>query len=523
MRLSGKTISGAAQWLASAAALWLAGSVWAATPVSSGATGALAAAGTPVAASADAKPAAARAAQSAAPVAATPADPARPLLQAITLGQDAASLIQQYRSSQAAQAVPGSIVADRTQELRQAQDAGQALGSALQSLQGSILPAANTLQQGSNALAQWQAAQLMLDARLQGIGKRLQASGASATQLARHQALLARQQARVRQINDLLTPFLAQAGDTPISVTPDSGKLSESARSKNAAANKASNSNNAGTNAARATSALALKPGTLQSAAKSALSLLGTAPAAREPVLGAVGLPVGSLNLAQRSPVLAPAITPSYASASEVAVQPDDLASAPAAPLSDDILAQARALNNDYVRIVEFVRNTRRTQWYAGSVKGAEGVLRSGSGNDVDQASLLLALLRASSVPARYVQGVAELPLARLANDLGISDETLVPQALARAGIAFAPVVRGGRVAAVQVAHTWVSAYVPYTNYRGAVVDASGKSWIPLDPSFKQSSWTAAKVALPALGGAAALQDAYLAQPQNQSLAEFAL
>jgi len=30
-----------------------------------------------------------------------------------------------------------------------------------------------------------------------------------------------------------------------------------------------------------------------------------------------------------------------------------------------------------------------------------------------------------------------------------------------------------------------VSAYVPYTNYRGATVDASGATWLPLTPALK--------------------------------------
>jgi hypothetical protein len=48
-------------------------------------------------------------------------------------------------------------------------------------------------------------------------------------------------------------------------------------------------------------------------------------------------------------------------------------------------------------------------------------------------------------------------------------------------------VVRGGRVAAVRVESTWVTAYVPYSNYRGVVVDFSGRSWLPLMPWIKRT------------------------------------
>ena len=67
-----------------------------------------------------------------------------------------------------------------------------------------------------------------------------------------------------------------------------------------------------------------------------------------------------------------------------------------------------------------------------------------------------------------------------MAAELGLADPQAVPAALGKAGLAFRPVIRGGRVAAVEVEHTWVSAYVPYTNYRGrwwtfpAVLGASG-------------------------------------------------
>ena len=66
------------------------------------------------------------------------------------------------------------------------------------------------------------------------------------------------------------------------------------------------------------------------------------------------------------------------------------------------------------IRIREFVRDTVRTEWYAGSRKGALGTLRAGAGNHLDQASLLIALLRASSVGVRYVHGVLELPLEQI-------------------------------------------------------------------------------------------------------------
>ncbi|MBN9322136.1 MAG: transglutaminase domain-containing protein, partial [Delftia acidovorans] len=177
-----------------------------------------------------------------------------------------------------------------------------------------------------------------------------------------------------------------------------------------------------------------------------------------------------------------------------------DVADAPEAPLSEEILAKAKELGYDYVRIYEYVRNGIRSEWYAGSIKGALGTLRTGAGNAVDQASLLIALLRAAGAPARYVQGVAEIGVDGIASAAGLSDPGQVPEMLAKAGIAYSPVVQGGRVAMVRIEHTWVAVQVPYTNYRGIVLDASGKTWLPLDVFHKTLQPKSASAGLAGLG-----------------------
>ena len=83
----------------------------------------------------------------------------------------------------------------------------------------------------------------------------------------------------------------------------------------------------------------------------------------------------------------------------------------------------------------EFVRSEVATELYAGSKKGAVGTLLSRAGNDVDQASLLVALLRAAGVPARYEIGTVLLT-AEQANALAGADELSVSAtALSSAGI----------------------------------------------------------------------------------------
>ena len=243
-------------------------------------------------------------------------------------------------------------------------------------------------------------------------------------------------------------------------------------------------------------------------ALKAALATTREAQRGSAPVLRSATLPVRPLALGARAPLVSPAILPSYQTSQEVVATPQDLADAADAPLSEEILAKAKELSYDYVRIYEYVRNNIRSEWYAGSTKGALGALRTGGANAVDQASLLVALMRAAGAPARYVQGVAEVSVASIASTAGLKDAALVPDMLTKAGIAFTPVVQGGRVVLVRIEHTWVTVQVPYTNYRGVVLDATGKSWLPLDvfhksvnPQDGSPSFSSLGLDLPAVAG----------------------
>jgi hypothetical protein len=85
--------------------------------------------------------------------------------------------------------------------------------------------------------------------------------------------------------------------------------------------------------------------------------------------------------------------------------QDANLASTPEADTSDPfIVSKAAELNRNPQQIFGFVRGLGN-EVYDGSLRGARGTLWSKAGNALDKASLLIALLRASNIPARYVQG----------------------------------------------------------------------------------------------------------------------
>ena len=75
------------------------------------------------------------------------------------------------------------------------------------------------------------------------------------------------------------------------------------------------------------------------------------------------------------------------------------------------IQAQAAALGNNPNAIFAFVRDQIGYESYLGALRGARGTLWSMAGNSLDKASLLIALLHASGIPAQYVSGTLNLAL----------------------------------------------------------------------------------------------------------------
>jgi len=78
--------------------------------------------------------------------------------------------------------------------------------------------------------------------------------------------------------------------------------------------------------------------------------------------------------------------------------------------ITPEIAALARGLENDPVRIFNFVHDKIRFSLYFGSKKGAALTLLERSGNDFDQCSLLVALLRSANCSASYQFGFMSMP-----------------------------------------------------------------------------------------------------------------
>jgi transglutaminase-like putative cysteine protease len=179
---------------------------------------------------------------------------------------------------------------------------------------------------------------------------------------------------------------------------------------------------------------------------------------------------------------------------------PADLAPTIDVQITAEITDKAAALGNSPLAIYEFVRNNIAFQPYLGSRKGSVFTLQQRAGNDTDQASLLLALLRAANIPSRYVRGTVEMTPEQAMAWLGVEDAATAGSILATAGLDGVNIKNGGPVLAIRCTRVWVEAYVPYSNYRGVPNDATGKTWIPLDPAFKGNTVHPGEDVLTAMG-----------------------
>jgi len=158
---------------------------------------------------------------------------------------------------------------------------------------------------------------------------------------------------------------------------------------------------------------------------------------------------------------------------------------------NDLIMAKAEELGYNPVQIFEYVRNELVYEPYFGSLKGAKRTLEEEAGNDMDLASLMIALLRASGIPCRYVLGTIELSMEEAASWFGLEDPNQVIELVDRNGIPW-ELAPEAPVETIRVDHVWVKAYVDNFPYRGVVRQqdyqgaSDGDAWLDMDASFKQ-------------------------------------
>jgi transglutaminase-like putative cysteine protease len=137
-------------------------------------------------------------------------------------------------------------------------------------------------------------------------------------------------------------------------------------------------------------------------------------------------------------------------------------------------VSKSTELGNNWQNIWEYVRSLGYES-YKGSLRGARGTLWSEAGNSVDQASLLVALLRGSGIPARYRHGALstaraqELILSMFPEPQGVIGH--IPE-----GAEVADPANDPQLLEETVDHWWAEAYLP------------GQGWTHLAPSFSYTT-----------------------------------
>ena len=190
---------------------------------------------------------------------------------------------------------------------------------------------------------------------------------------------------------------------------------------------------------------------------------------------------VGSLQIASSPFLLVQAIDQPSA---------EDLAETPDIQFTVAIRAKAQELGNNPVKIYEYVRNNIEYAPTYGSIQGADQCLQSKICNDMDTASLLISLLRVSGIYSHYEYSTIEIPIEKAMNWVGgVTDPKMAGTILATNGIPAKVLVSGGTIKAVQLEHVYVKTWIDYIPSRGAV-HKQGDTWIPLDPSYKQYTYT---------------------------------
>ena len=167
-----------------------------------------------------------------------------------------------------------------------------------------------------------------------------------------------------------------------------------------------------------------------------------------------------------------------------------DLAETDDVVLTPAIHDLADSLGKNPVAIYNWVRDHVVFTPTYGSMQGADATLQIRRGNAFDTSSLLIALLRASNIPARYVYGTVEIPAAAADNwvgNVGVPDAAV--SLFDQGGIPVQGVTEGGTIGAIQIEHVWVEAFVDFNPSRGAK-NRTPTTWVPLDASYKQYTYT---------------------------------
>ncbi len=163
--------------------------------------------------------------------------------------------------------------------------------------------------------------------------------------------------------------------------------------------------------------------------------------------------------------------------------------------LSDELKALAGSFSSP-ADAYEYVYNNIAFESYVNSRRGAIGAYELKRGNDYDQASLLIGLLREMGYPARYAQGTAILTDEQTMSLMAMEDFKSATDMLASSGKKAGILTDESGQQFVRLKETYVQVYVPGSEI-GETDDVKKNLgvWVELDTSIKESVLTEVSLA----------------------------
>jgi hypothetical protein len=148
---------------------------------------------------------------------------------------------------------------------------------------------------------------------------------------------------------------------------------------------------------------------------------------------------------------------------------------------TDRLIDLAQTLEFDAVKMYQYVHNNVEYIPAHGSIQGADYTAQNLRGGAMDQASLLISLLRLSNIPARYVYGSIRLDINEAMNWVGgVETPEAAQNILSQGGVPNTLVQnQQGEIVYINVEHVWLEVN-------------QNEQWIALDPSFKQYNYAKA-------------------------------
>ena len=166
-----------------------------------------------------------------------------------------------------------------------------------------------------------------------------------------------------------------------------------------------------------------------------------------------------------------------------------DLSETDDVQITQAIKDKAKELDHNPTKIYKWVHDNIEFVPSYGSIQGSDYTLQTMRGNATDTASLLIALLRASKIPARYVYGTVDIP-AKQAMDWvgGVNNIDAAQNLLGQGGVPNTALMSGSEAKYLRLEHTWVEANVTNLPAKGSINNLANNQsnmWIPLDASYK--------------------------------------